>query len=64
MNKPRTKLEIEYIVVPEERPGEKLNMAFSILFGEVMKDRKAKIQAKKQVQNSLNSGIKVINNSL
>jgi hypothetical protein len=46
MNKPRTKLELEYIVVPEKNPGERLNAAFKVLFEEVMKDRKAKMQAK------------------
>lgn len=41
MNKPKPHPEIEYIEVPERKPGGKLDLAFNVLFEEVMKDRKA-----------------------
>lgn len=42
MNKPKPHPEVEYIEVPERKPGGKLDLAFNILFEEVMKDRKLK----------------------
>lgn len=48
MNKPKSHPKVEYIEVPEKEPGGKLDMAFTILFDEVMKDRKIRKQIKSE----------------